>query len=163
MQLYTIGHSNAESAAFVALLQRHDIELLVDTRSQPYSRYTPQFNRETLKATVNSAGIAYAFLGDTLGGRPVGEQFYFPSGKVDYDLLEQAEFYQSGVEKLLALAAECRVAFLCSEADYHHCHRYHLITRTLVRRGFEVKHILHSGELDISSLDDFYVLQQVLF
>lgn len=163
MTLYTIGHSNAEAEAFVALLQRHAIELLVDTRSQPYSRYTPQFNRETLKASVNSAGIAYAFLGDTLGGRPVGEQFYFPSGKVDYDLLEQADFYQAGLEQLLELAAECRVAFMCSEADYHHCHRYNLITRTLVKRGIAVTHLLHSGETENSTAADFAAAQPSLF
>jgi uncharacterized protein (DUF488 family) len=163
MTLYTIGHSNADSEAFVALLQRHAIELLVDTRSQPYSRYTPQFNRETLKATVNSAGIAYAWMGDSLGGRPVGEQFYFASGKVDYDLLEQTEFYQAGLEKLLALAAEWRVAFMCSEADYHHCHRYNLITRTLVKRGFGVTHILQSGEMLSSTAADFAVQQPSLF
>ena len=163
MKLYTIGHSNAEIEAFIALLQRYEIELLVDTRSQPYSRYTPQFNRETLKASLNSAGIAYAFMGDTLGGRPVGEQFYFPSGKVDYDLLEQAEFYQAGLEKLLELAAECRVAFMCSEADYHHCHRYNLITRTLARRGIAITHILHSGETEDSSGHDFETSQPSLF
>lgn len=163
MTLYTIGHSNADSAAFVALLQRSAIELLVDTRSQPYSRYTPQFNRETLKATINSAGIAYAWMGDSLGGRPVGEQFYFASGKVDYDLLEQAEFYQVGLEKLLALAAECRVAFMCSEADYHHCHRYNLITRTLVKRGLAVTHILPSGETENSVASDFETVQPSLF
>ena len=148
MKLYTIGHGNAESNALLALLKRYAVELLVDTRSQPYSRYNPQFNRETLKQAVNEAGIAYAFMGDSLGGRPGGAQFYFPSGKVDYDLLEQAEFYQAGVEKLLALAAECRVALLCSEADYHHCHRYNLITRTLVRRGIAVTHILPAGRND---------------
>lgn len=163
MKLYTIGHSNAESEVFTALLQHYEIELLVDTRSQPYSRYTPQFNRETLKATLNSAGIAYAFMGDSLGGRPAGEQFYFPSGKVDYDLLEQAEFYQAGLEKLLELAAECCVAFMCSEADYHHCHRYNLITRTLVKRGIAITHILHSGESVDSLAADFDEAQAALF
>ena len=163
MKLYTIGHSNAESEAFTVLLQRHEIELLVDTRSQPYSRYTPQFNRETLKAALNSAGIAYAFMGDSLGGRPAGEQFYFPSGKVDYDLLEQADFYQAGLERLLDLAAECRVALMCSEADYHHCHRYNLITRTLVKQGVEVTHILPAGETETSTEKDFEPLQPGLF
>jgi uncharacterized protein (DUF488 family) len=160
MKLYTIGHGNAEANAFLALLRQYEIELLVDTRSQPYSRYNPQFNRETLKQTVNEAGIAYVFMGDAIGGRPAGAEFYFPSGKVDYDLLEQAEFYQAGLEKLLALAAECRVAFMCSEADYHHCHRYNLITRTLVRSGVEVTHILHSGRA-INSTPEMFASHQL--
>jgi hypothetical protein len=41
MILYSIGHSNAEISAFLGLLTRYRIELLIDTRSQPYSRYAP--------------------------------------------------------------------------------------------------------------------------
>ena len=146
MKLFIIGHGKADANTFVGLLRQHEIKLLVDTRTQPYSRFNSQFNRETIKPNVNAARIAYAFMGESLGGRPKGEQFYFPSGKVAYDLLEQAEFYQAGIAHLLDLAAACRVAITCSEMDYHHCHRYNLITRTLVKRHVEVRHILHSGE-----------------
>lgn len=163
MKLFTIGHGNAEAEKFITLLQQYEIELLVDTRSQPYSRFNPQFNRETLKQTVNEAGIAYVFMGDTIGGRPNGEEFYFPSGKVDYALLEQAEFYQAGIARLLDFAADCRVAFMCSEMDYHQCHRYNLITRTLVKRDIEVTHILHSGETVDSAAAEFEDAQPSLF
>ncbi len=163
MKLYTIGHGNADANTFVALLKQHEIELLVDTRSQPYSRFNPQFNREVLKQAVSAAGMAYAFMGDAIGGRPTGEQFYFPSGNVDYDLMERAAFYQAGVARLLHLAAECPVALMCSEMDYHHCHRYHLITRTLVRRGIEIVHILHSGETVDSIASEFESAQITLF
>jgi uncharacterized protein (DUF488 family) len=163
MTLYSIGHSNAAVEAFIELLRRHEIELLADTRSQPYSRYSPQFSRDALKQSLNEAGVAYVFMGEALGGRPAGEEFYLPSGKVDYDLLAAAPFYLSGVERLLEFAAECRVAFMCSEADYTHCHRYHLITRTLLGRGVEVKHILHSGDLAASCLEEFVPAQPSLF
>src|ERR1051325_1474694 len=76
MTLYSIGHSNAEISAFLELLTRHGIELLVDTRSQPYSRYSPHFNRETLKAWLGEAEIAYLFMGEQLGGRPQASEFY---------------------------------------------------------------------------------------
>ncbi len=163
MKLFTIGHGNADANLFVALLKQYEIELLVDTRSQPYSRFNPQFNRETLKHAVSAAGLAYTFMGDSIGGRPPGEQYYFPSGKVDYDLLEQAEFYQAGITRLLDLATECRVAFMCSEMDYHHCHRYNLITRTLLKRSIAVTHILHSGDTIDSVATDFEPAQPSLF
>ena len=163
MKLFTIGHGNADANTFVELLQQHEIELVVDTRSQPYSRFNPQFNRETLKQAVNAAGIAYVFMGDSIGGRPTGAQFYFPSGKVDYDLLEQAAVYQAGITRLLDFAAECRVAFMCSEMDYHHCHRYNLITRTLVKRSIEIAHILHTGETVASVAAEFEAAQPSLF
>lgn len=163
MKLFTIGHGNAEAETFVALLKQYEIEVLIDTRSQPYSRFNPQFNRETLKQTVLAAGIVYVFMGDSIGGRPSGEQYYFPNGKADYDLLEQAEFYQAGIARLLDFAAESRVAFMCSEMDYHHCHRYNLITRTLVRRNIEITHILHSGGSVDSNATEFEVAQPSLF
>jgi uncharacterized protein (DUF488 family) len=70
LTIFTIGHSNHSSEEFLQLLQQHSVACLVDIRSQPYSRYNPQFNRETLAAALRSAGIRYSDFGATLGGRP---------------------------------------------------------------------------------------------
>lgn len=163
MILYSIGHSNAEIKAFLDLLSRNSIETLVDTRSQPYSRYSPHFNREALKRSLAEFGTDYVFMGDQLGGRPEGEEYYRRDGKPDYDQMAESSTYLSGIERLLELAAEKRVAFMCSEADFKKCHRYWLITRTLVSRGIEVKHILHSGELVSSSSSEFEPSQLSLY
>jgi len=163
MTLYTVGHSNAEISVFLDLLRHHTIDLLVDTRSQPYSRYSPHFSREPLKLALTQAGIAYVFLGAQLGGRPADSTYYFSNGKVDYERLAEASFYLVGIEKLIALAEEYRVAYMCSEADYKHCHRYWLITRTLVGRGIEIQHILHSGEVVTSTAAEFEPEQPNLF
>ena len=48
--VYTIGHSNHTLEVFVGLLQSHHIEVLIDTRSAPFSRYAPHFNRDSVKA-----------------------------------------------------------------------------------------------------------------
>jgi uncharacterized protein (DUF488 family) len=163
MTLYTIGHSNAALETFLGLLQRHAIELLVDTRSQPYSRYAPQFGREKLKHALAQAGLAYVYLGAQLGGRPADRHYYLDNGKVDYARLANAPYFLAGLEQLLGLAAQQRIAFLCSEANYLHCHRYWLITRALVGRGIAVQHILHSGELVISTPAEFEPAQPSLF
>lgn len=145
--IYTIGHSHAPIQQFVHLLTQCRIDVLVDTRSQPYSRYAPQFNRESLKASLEQAHIKYLYLGDALGGRPTEEPYYGPDGKVDYDRLAQAPFYREGLERLKKGAEAYRLAIMCSEADYRKCHRYWLITRSLVAEGVQVQHILHSGEV----------------
>lgn len=163
MTLYSIGHSNVEIGVLLGLLRQHGIETLVDTRSQPYSRYSPQFSRDQLRAALKEAGIGYEFMGESIGGRPPGSEFYLPSGKVDYELLAQAPFYLSGIERLIELGSEARVAFMCSEADYQHCHRYHLITRTLVGQGIEVRHITPTGELIASTREEFEPAQPSLF
>lgn len=163
MTLYSIGHSNISIEAFLALLQHHQITVLVDTRSQPYSRYNPQFRREALQQAVMAQGFAYHFLGDRIGGKPAEAKFYLPNGKVDYDLLRAAPAFQAGIKQLLALAGQQRVAFMCAEADYKHCHRYWLITRTLVEQGVAVEHILPAGDTASSSARDFEPAQPSLF
>ena len=155
MTIYTIGHSQIAIERFVHLLRLHQIQLLIDTRSQPYSRYAPQFNRESLKTMLHQAGMAYLYLGDQLGGRPRDTQYYLPDVGVDYDRLAAAPFYREGMERLKREAERRCLAIMCSEADYHACHRYKLISRSLVNEGVKVYHILHSGELDLTDLNDF--------
>lgn len=163
MKLFSIGHSNATIEAFLDLLRRQDIAVLVDTRSQPYSRYNPHFSREALKQSVNEQGIEYAYLGNRIGGKPEGREFYFPNGKVNFEALSQSSVFLTGIEQLLKLAELRTVAFMCAEADYRHCHRYWLITRTLVERGIEVQHILHTGEIVGSVAAEFQPAQPSLF
>lgn len=155
MTIYTIGHSHTAIERFVDLLRLPRIQVLIDTRSQPYSRYAPQFNRESLKTSLQHAGITYLYLGDKLGGRPRDAQYHLPNGKVDYERLAEAPSYREGSERLKHEAERCRVAIMCSEADYRKCHRYWLITRSLVSEGVEVHHILHSGELIQTRPDEF--------
>jgi uncharacterized protein (DUF488 family) len=163
MSLYSIGHSNVDIDEFLGLLMRHGIDTLVDTRSQPFSRYSPQFNQEALRKSLAGARMDYVYMGGELGGRPQGSHFYYGDGRVDYDRLAQAPFYLAAIERLIELGAGRRVAFMCSEADYHNCHRYKLITRTLVRRQIPVDHIVHGGAAVGSCAEEFEPEQPSLF
>lgn len=155
IMIYTIGHGNVPIEQFVDLLRQQRIEVLVDTRSRPYSRYAPQFNRESLRISLKQVGIRYLCLSDSLGGQPADRQYYDPGGRVDYDRLMAAPFYLQGLERLKKEAGKYRLAILCSETDYRNCHRYWLITRSLVAEGLKVQHILHSGELVETHPDAF--------
>ncbi len=146
--LYTIGHSDHELAAFIGLLRKHAIERLVDVRSQPYSRWQSQFNRETLAPALREAGIDYVWGGDTLGGRPADLALYNPGEeRPDYERMADTPLYQGGIEHLLEGAQTGRTAIMCSEGDPSHCHRHLLITQTLVARGIRVFHVLPDGDL----------------
>lgn len=138
--VYTVGHSNHEAEAFVALLRRHQIELVIDVRSSPYSRYVPQANRETLARTLEAAGIAYRWMGDRLGGKPDGVV-------ADYDELRASPAFQQGVVELLGLAAKQRTTIMCAEGDHRQCHRHKLITPALLDRDARVLHIQPDGSL----------------
>jgi uncharacterized protein (DUF488 family) len=100
----------------------------------------PQANRETLARFVESAGIAYRWLGDRLGGKPT-------TGPVDYDDLRASPGFHQGIAELLALAAGRRTAIMCSEGDHRQCHRYKLITPVLVDQDVHVLHIQPDGSL----------------
>ncbi len=156
--LYTIGHSNLAIDPFIRLLQQHAIATVVDVRTSPYSRYNPQFNRESLTQSLAGHDIAYAYEGDALGGRPSDASCYKhgalpePDGdylhEVDYRTVMTRAWFTKGIERLLAHAAAGPTAILCSEAKPEECHRHHLIAVHLLETQpeSEVLHILSSGD-----------------
>ena len=66
---FTIGHSSHDWPTFQQLLNRADIGVVIDVRSNPASRLS-HFNRSVLKDRLNAAGVGYVFLGGELGRRP---------------------------------------------------------------------------------------------
>src|SRR5688572_20582076 len=98
--LFTVGHSNVEQAAFLELLRHVQIQVLVDVRSAPYSRYVPHFNTEELRPALEAAGIKYLFMGKELGGRPEGSQFYDDEGYALYHRIAQSPAFLDGVRRL---------------------------------------------------------------
>ena len=146
VQIYSIGHSDHTIEAFLDLLRQQMVAVIVDVRSQPYSRWAAQFNRENLARDLEAAGIRYVFMGDSLGGRPADPAFYGAGQeRPDYERLAQSPVYQVGIEQLLELAEAEQVAVMCSEGDHHKCHRALLITPTLLERGARVFHIRPDG------------------
>ncbi len=57
--LWTIGHSTRPIDEFIGLLRAHQIDLLVDVRTVPRSRYNPQFNVDTLTQSLLDAGLLF--------------------------------------------------------------------------------------------------------
>ncbi len=146
--LYTIGHSNHDEERFVELLKRHSIEVLADVRSQPFSRYSPQFNRDVLSSMLAGQSIQYLFMGDQLGGRPPGDGFLDDEGHVLYFRVAEADFFRQGIARLKQGIQNYRVAIMCSEEDPLVCHRHRLVARVLHEQGTEVQHIRADGRLE---------------
>lgn len=144
-QIWTLGHSTHELPVLVGLLRRHGIDAVADVRSQPFSRYNPQFNQGRLRSGLLAARIGYVFCGNELGGRPPEPEFYDAKGHVRYPALARSPRFGAGLERLLAEAATRRVAILCSEEDPGRCHRRLLVGRALAGRGITVVHIRADG------------------
>ncbi len=155
LTIYTIGHSNVPASKVIDLLRQFEIQLLVDVRSAPYSQYVSQFNRETFEHTLRLAGIEYQYLGEALGGRPKDPSCYkngqLPDGKadylhlVDYPAVMTRPFFRQGIDQLLKISSQSRLAIMCSEEDPSQCHRHHLIGRYLDQLGVTVLHIRGDG------------------
>jgi len=145
--LFTIGHSNHEFDAFVRLLRQFAITALVDVRSHPYSRYSPQFSRDALKRALAEAGIAYVFLGKELGARSSNPACY-KQGKVQYDRLALEAVFSEGIQRVAQGMERYQIALMCAEKDPLDCHRALLVTRKLSSLGIPVSHIHADGALE---------------
>jgi uncharacterized protein (DUF488 family) len=158
-QIFTIGHGNRKIECFIELLVKNNIEFVIDVRSIPYSRYHPQFRQLNLKASLESVGINYLWLGKELGGRPTDPNLYI-NGKVDYNSIKKTTAFKTGIEQVIQLIAQqVKVTLMCSEGDYNQCHRKQLISDELIRAGISVFHISKYGNLEhhiISSNPDLF-------
>src|SRR5690242_90752 len=105
MALLTIGHSNRSLEEFIGMLKAHGVELLVDVRTVPRSRYNPQFNLENLPDSLRAVGIEHAHM-PGLGGlrRPQSDSpnmgWRNPHFRGYADYMQTAEFEKNLVELL---------------------------------------------------------------
>lgn len=149
--IFTIGHSTRTLSELVELLQRFEITMLVDVRSIPRSRMTPQFNGTTFPEDLAAVGIGYVHL-PALGGLRHHRKNAPPSANVywqvaafrNYADYAQTSEFNIGLEALIALAGNWRCAIMCAEAVWWRCHR-RIIADYLLTRGVQVEHILGAG------------------
>jgi len=145
--VYTIGHSNGTAERLIDLLRQHEITAVADVRSRPYSRFNPQFNRETFAATLKNSGLEYVFLGQELGARS-GDPTCYRDGRAQYSLMAKTPVFARGIERLLTGTDRHNVAIMCAEKEPLACHRFLLISRHLHEMGVKVVHILEDGSLE---------------
>lgn len=135
--IYTIGHGRHPFDHFLWLLREHGIELVADVRSIARSRW-PQYNGRVLEELLRENGIGYEHLPEC-GGKVVAPP----------------EELARGLDRIMELAADARVALLCSESQpltshatpRANCHRVGLLSTPLRARGASILHILPDGKL----------------
>jgi len=145
--IYTVGHSTHTIERFIHLLKLHLITAICDVRSNPYSKFNPQFNRESLKKEFERNDIVYVFLGSELGGRTNNSNCIL-NGRVQYKCIAKTEKFNQGMDRILKGVKKYRIALMCSEKDPISCHRAILICRHLRHKNFQIMHILENGKLE---------------
>jgi uncharacterized protein (DUF488 family) len=156
--VYTIGHSTRSADAFVALLEAHNVTRLADVRTVPRSRHNPQFNGDTLAATLAAHAIGYERMPGLGGFRKTsadspnaGWRNLSFRGYADY--MQTAAFAEN-LDALIALARDATVAIMCAEAVPWRCHRS-LIADALVVRGIPVREIVSDTKTTEHALTPF--------
>lgn len=76
MSLYTVGHSTYDVDYFINLLKKYKINCIVDVRSTPYSKYSTQYNKDTIKMLLKAHNISYIYMGTEFGARRSSRDLY---------------------------------------------------------------------------------------
>jgi uncharacterized protein (DUF488 family) len=146
-RVYTIGHGGRAAEELLDQLRGEEVDVVVDVRSAPYSRYQPEFSKKPLERFLARNGMRYVFMGKALGGRPQDPACY-TGGEVDYAKCRKQESFRRGIERIRRMCREgLRPCLLCSEAKPSRCHRSRLIGVALAekRQGIEVCHLHSDG------------------
>jgi uncharacterized protein (DUF488 family) len=147
----TVGHGTLEASAFVDLVVRAGIELVVDVRRYPGSRRHPHFGSAEMAVWLESSGVGYRWL-PALGGRrrpspgSVNVALRNPQFRAYGDHMATDEF-TTGVRELVGLAADRPTAVMCSETVWWRCHRRLLADHLVLVEGVTVEHLFPDGRL----------------
>ncbi|HET7624059.1 MAG TPA: DUF488 domain-containing protein [Verrucomicrobiae bacterium] len=154
----TIGHSTRSIEEFIRLLQAHEVTCLADVRTIPRSRHNPQFNADSLPASLKTAGIRYVHIAELGGLRhttrdSINGGWRNTSFRGFADYMQTPEFAEA-IDRLIELARHERIAIMCAEAVPWRCHRS-LISDALLIRGIRVEHIMSLTHRQAHALTPF--------
>ena len=160
--MFTVGHSTHPIDAFVEILQAHGVKQLVDIRTIPKSRHNPQFNQETLSASLRKQKIAYVHMKD-LGGLRRPHPDSPNAGWKNSSFRGYADYMQTGpfkeaLDKLIAVSKKHPTAIMCAEALPWKCHRS-LVSDSLTAKGIPVEHLLSPQKRQPHTMTPFAKVQ----
>lgn len=150
IDIYTIGHSNYSMERFVEMLRKYKIDVVVDIRGTPYSKYNTQYNKEALSNSLKELGYIYIYMGREFAAQRDNKIIYTWEGYSDFEKVIYEPSFIEGIERLKkGLAKGYKIVLLGAKQDPVNCHRFALVGRELHKRGLNVKHI--EDDLSISS------------
>ena len=148
IEIYTLGHSNYSFDKFIEILKKYNINCVVDIRAIPYSKYNTQYNKEFFQANLKKLGYTYIYMADEFGAKRRTRNSYNDEGYADFDKVILEEDFKKGIERLkVGCAKNYKIVLLGAMQEPIRCPRAILLGRELIKEGFNVKHIMHEGDL----------------
>ena len=158
--IFTVGHSTRPIAEFVELLRIGEVELVVDVRSIARSRTNPQYNLDTLPASLAEYQIGHTAIAELGGLRkksttvpPEANAFWVNRSFHNYADYAWSDEFRTGLARLLELADASRCAIMCAEAVWWRCHR-RIVADYLIQRGRTVYHLMAPARVDPARIND---------
>jgi len=156
--LFTVGHGTRTIDEFIALLKEAGVTVVVDVRTVPRSRANPQFNADTLPASLTTNQIAHRHLA-ALGGlrrrqRAIATEanaFWDNQSFHNYADYAMGETFREALAQLRAFGQDRRCVIMCAETVWWRCHR-RIIADYLIASGETVFHILGPGHIEPARL-----------
>lgn len=149
MEIYAIGHSNYSLDKFLDMINEYDISCIVDIRETPYSKYNVQYNKESFNETLKKKGYTYIYMGDEFGARRKSKLSYNKLGYADFEQVAKENIFLQGIERLKkGCEMGYKIVLMGAMQDPIRCHRSILVGRELVKKGFNVKYIMHEGHIE---------------
>jgi uncharacterized protein (DUF488 family) len=161
--VYTLGFSNRSWDETVHILQAHRIRRLIDIRTLPGSKHTPQFNLECLRDELPRVGIEYIHMKSLGGlrkpvkGSPLNAGWRNASFRAYADYMQTREF-ESAIGELIPLIREKTSVYCCTEAVFWRCHRQ-LVSDAMFVRGIQAGHIFTDSKVEAHKLTSFICAQ----
>ena len=129
-KIYTLGTSNRSAEEFLEILKEYRIQIVIDVRRWPTSKYFFHFKKENLEKILEENNIEY-FHFENLGGYREG----------GYQAYTKTKEFKEGLKELIKIAKSKNIALICAEKLPWKCHRAY-ISRALEKKGVEVIHII---------------------
>ena len=125
IEIYTLGHSNYS-----------------------FDKFNTQYNKEFFQANLKKLGYTYIYMADEFGAKRRTRNSYNDEGYADFDKVILEEDFKKGIERLkVGCAKNYKIVLLGAMQEPIRCPRAILLGRELIKEGFNVKHIMHEGDL----------------
>lgn len=127
------------------MVDKYDINCIVDVRSNPFSRYYSDFNSNSLSNILKSRDKLYMSMKE-LGAKRFEEEVYSIENQVLFNRVYKTKAFQRGIERIhKGMDLGYKIVIMCSEKNPIECHRSIMIGRYLSDNGYDVQNILHNG------------------
>lgn len=157
--VYAMGFSNRTWEKTIEILEKYEIKRVVDIRTLPGSKHTPQFDLEHLKEALPKVGIEYVHM-KSLGGLrkalkdATTNSAWKNEGFRGYADYMQTTDFEVALVELMRLLKERTTVYCCTEAVFWRCHRQ-LVSDALAVRSYRVGHIFDESKVEPHELTKF--------